>query len=371
MEKIFAKDQYPSILPNDIKKIIVSLTLDNLIKIGINDIKKIIKEFDNNVMYRTLLSENIDFWIIIWKRYVSEDINQINDNKKNKNLTINNLKQKYIEAMDFYDSYGSDTLKNVANFKDKFSDEFINEFKIRTAEYNPDVYIRYNQDFNDKIILADKFGYTKMSKILDLNLRLHSIVDFILSKNSNYTIDDVKILINNRVYNEANADVNYLAGSRKSVLYSAIYYENDELTDYLVERGADINVIPSFDDHFFPELQKYKNIKKAINLGVNVDIKNEEGTTLLRDCVIDFLLKKGDDKSTQKLILLLDAGADFNVTCDLDTNDGVINVNILYCFVEYHAFPDVKSKLISILKKHSKYPTDNIESQIENYKNLI
>lgn len=248
MDTIFInKNTYLGNVPDDIKKILVGMTIDEFIP---NKIQRLnfIMNLKNDSTLKMLLYDNINFWIQLWLKYVSSKISEHFNSKETP--ALNELRESYIFAMKLYERIAKkeEIIEKIEqnNNPSKCYDEYLVNLRncILQSESNQHKYA---------IIYL---GYEKMRFITDLNSTLSYYISNIYQasditkhitekhnlelaqKEQNATQKILKMI-------ENGADINGVSNEHPMLYYALTCSHPNRLyiVNYLIELGADTSVL--------------------------------------------------------------------------------------------------------------------------------
>lgn len=359
MEIIFNNDiNWLNIIPKDIKKMIAIYSLDKFIIKNIKDVDKYIHNiFHNNL--NCLLYDNIDFWIILWKKFISED--NFRDLDLNwDNLCMDNLKTIRYNFYLILKIYKADiTPKELSeifiignNINNNNNNEDINNtnnkgFKTRYVYkgkfINEDLYFPYKiqpkiDDINGKIYCDEFIKYLKFEKMINIINQNKKLISYITNsantnnKDTNSTnINDIDTNNTHIIdYINNGADVNATDYDLETPLQIAIINENEKIAKLLIEYGANTECL--YDIDFINDLikRRYCDSLKLLILIRNMVYPEQIG--IFNDKIKYKTITKNHQGCFETLPILIDAGIDIGYK---DNNcDNFAHLIIKY-FIKY------------------------------------
>lgn len=325
-------------LADDVKKIIIAMISDKFMGVGIKTNEIIMKKFNENDSLKMLLENNVEFWISLWVRYISDKIPTTN---------LNQLKLEYADAIDIYTMKFSNwkeiwekynNKRHIKKNNDKKNNEDNDGKKGKKKRnwsnyYYKSILDNFQTFFNDKNKMIRRNGYNKMLKIMKLNDKLN-----VITKTKRH-VNKIKKLV------DKGADVNH-NNFGINILYKAIYDRNYNLIQYLKENDVEVNSICTLGyDHFFLSLKKYKFIEITINLGMNVNIQGDFGHTLLDLTIMDMYTSSHQKKQLKIVKLLMSNGADPNIR----NRDNKNIFDLISNATPSQISPNMQSQLLSLI----------------------
>lgn len=110
------------------------------------------------------------------------------------------------------------------------------------------------------------------------------------------------------------ANINYKTELGEGALATAAYYQNSRVVEFLIERGANVNLQDSQGLQNTPLIfaawkGPYKTVELLINKGARLNIQNKSGNTALMEAISEYPFHK----NTEIIELLLKKGSDTNI----------------------------------------------------------
>lgn len=238
---------------------------------------------ENDVFAEKLHEAVLDARILITKSILSEGFNLLKQNKIKRNAKkfptfseylaeeYENFENASLEQQDHY-------LQKVITFMGMFMKNiFINKFDSALSS-------RQNiQDVQNPIfqyVLRNSSGLMKSRCLLWVNKLSHTMISpCLVVAAGTHNMSAVKFLV------ELGVDINESFNPyKKTALYNAVFYNSPEIVDFLIEQGADLNIVDHIGNSPLMAAVFYnrENIaQKLVDAGADCFVQNREGETAI------------------------------------------------------------------------------------------
>ena len=293
-------------------------------------------------------------YLKVIRRLLDFDINVNNFNNKQENILFQAIKDEDKRLINLFLS-----LKDIdVNQKNKYHETVLVESCFKGFEYIDVIkaLIKYEADVNTK----DKNGVSIIEKLIDLILHYKNNKDIDLhlitksSSEKNY-FELLKYLLRN-----TNINLNSYNSKSKPIFFDVITNYNFELFSFLKANGIDINQKDLEQNNVLSYLMKnadtsniqnqklyLKTMQSLINLGVNINSKNNIGSTVVHEAILN--------SSIHTVKLLLDSKPDYKI---VDNKGRTFIHNVVWkdCTKTFKLIHSYDNSVVNIADKYGILP---------------